>query len=116
MQDLGGRDRRRTDLYGRARRFLYGILLLFAAPGVMAADEMAAIGKYGASLREGLKVNLAIADVGVMHVKVSSSPQVRMEFADTKNGFKPVEASLKYDNAGGFSEEKVAQVTMKWRL
>lgn len=45
----GGRERRRTDLYGRTRRFLYGLLLLAAAPGAMAADEMASIGRYKAA-------------------------------------------------------------------
>lgn len=44
-----GRERRRTDLYGRVRRFLYGLLLLAAAPGAMAADEMASIGRYKAA-------------------------------------------------------------------
>ena len=43
-----GRERRRTDLYGRVRRFLYGLLLLAAAPGAMAADEMASLGRYRA--------------------------------------------------------------------
>jgi len=41
-----GRERRRKDLYGRVRRFLYGLLLLAAAPGAVAADELAYIGKY----------------------------------------------------------------------
>lgn len=45
----GGRERRRTDLYGRVRRFLYGLLLLAASRGAMAADEFAALGKYRAS-------------------------------------------------------------------
>ena len=43
-----GIERRRTDLYGRARRFAYGILLLAAAPGALAADELAYLGKYRA--------------------------------------------------------------------
>jgi len=41
-----GRERRRKDLIGRTRRFLYGLLLLAAAPGAVAADELAYIGKY----------------------------------------------------------------------
>jgi len=41
-----GRERRRTDLYGRVRRFLYGLLLLAAAPGAVATDELAYVGKY----------------------------------------------------------------------
>jgi len=43
-----GRERRRTDLYGRVRRFLYGVLLLAAAPGAVAADELASLGKFRA--------------------------------------------------------------------
>lgn len=43
-----GRERRRRDLYGRVRRFLYGLLLLAAAPGAVAADELAALGKFRA--------------------------------------------------------------------
>jgi hypothetical protein len=41
-----GRERRRKDLVGRTRRFLYGLLLLAAAPGAIAADELASVGKY----------------------------------------------------------------------
>ena len=41
-----GRERRRTDAYGRARRLLYGILLLAASPGAIAADGTADLGKY----------------------------------------------------------------------
>jgi hypothetical protein len=41
-----GRERRRKDLIGRTRRFLYGLLLLAAAPGAIAADELAYVGKY----------------------------------------------------------------------
>ena len=46
-----GRERRRRDLYGRVRRFLYGLLLLAAAPGAVAADEMASLGKFKAQSR-----------------------------------------------------------------
>ncbi len=41
-----GRERRRKDLIGRTRRLLYGLLLLAAAPGALAADELASVGKY----------------------------------------------------------------------
>lgn len=44
-----GRERRRTDAYGRARRFVYGILLLAAAPGAIAADGLSDLGKYRAT-------------------------------------------------------------------
>ena len=44
-----GRERRRTDLYGRARRLLYGLLLLAASPGALAADELASVGRFKAS-------------------------------------------------------------------
>jgi hypothetical protein len=46
-----GRERRRRDLYGRVRRFLYGILLLAASPGAVAADEMASLGKFRAQAK-----------------------------------------------------------------
>lgn len=39
-----GRERRRTDLYGRTRRFLYGVLLLAASPGAYPTDEIAQVG------------------------------------------------------------------------
>lgn len=40
------RERRRRDAIGRIRRFLYGVLLLAATPGAVAADELAHVGKY----------------------------------------------------------------------
>lgn len=41
-----GRERRRKGPINRIRRFLYGVLLFAAAPGALAADELASIGKY----------------------------------------------------------------------
>src|SRR5690348_8479567 len=41
-----GRDRRRTDLYGRARRYLYGVMLLATAPAALAANEITSVGRY----------------------------------------------------------------------
>src|SRR5262245_46236426 len=41
-----GRERRRKDPIGRLRRFLYGLLLLAAAPGAAAVDSLAEYGKY----------------------------------------------------------------------
>jgi hypothetical protein len=41
-----GRERRRKGLVNKIRRFVYGILLVAAAPGATAADELAAYGKY----------------------------------------------------------------------
>lgn len=41
-----GRDRRRKDPINRVRRFLYGVLLLAAAPGANAIDELASVGKF----------------------------------------------------------------------
>lgn len=41
-----GRERRRTDLYGRARRYLYGVMLLATAPAAIAADQLALVGRY----------------------------------------------------------------------
>jgi hypothetical protein len=112
-----GRERRRRDLYGRLRRVAYGLLLAAASPGAIAADELAAVGRYGASLREGLRVNLTVKDVGQLHLKVSRSPELRLELTDSPGGLHPVEAAVKYDHGGGGDPgEKVAQVTMKWRF
>lgn len=41
-----GRERRRKGLVNRVRRGLYGLLLLAAAPGAAAIDELAGYGKY----------------------------------------------------------------------
>jgi len=41
-----GRERRRKGPINRVRRFLYGALLLAAAPGAAAIDELADVGKY----------------------------------------------------------------------
>lgn len=41
-----GRDRRRRDPASRALRVLYGLLLTLAAPGTIAADELAYFGQY----------------------------------------------------------------------
>lgn len=41
-----GRDRRRRDPASRVRRIFYGLLLALAAPGTIAADELAYIGQY----------------------------------------------------------------------
>lgn len=41
-----GRDRRRRDPASRVRRVLYGLLLALAAPGTIAADELAYYGQY----------------------------------------------------------------------
>lgn len=41
-----GRERRRKGPVNRLRRFLYGVLLAAAAPGAMAADELAALGQH----------------------------------------------------------------------
>jgi hypothetical protein len=43
---LTGRERRRKGPVNAVRRFLYGMLLLAAAPGATASDDLAAIGKY----------------------------------------------------------------------
>ena len=109
-----GRERRRTDLYGRARRFLYGALLAVATPGAMAADELGALGKYAAAVREGVRVDLQTG-AGALHVKLNRSPEVRMEFSDS-GGLKPAEAALKFNDDGGFTDEKIAQATVKWKF
>jgi len=41
-----GRERRRKGPVNAVRRFLYGMLLLAAAPGAAAADALASIGKF----------------------------------------------------------------------
>jgi hypothetical protein len=109
-----GRERRRTDLYGRTRRVMYGILLAFAAPGAMAADGLGEIGKYAASMRDGLRVDMNTS-AGAMHVKLNHSPEVRLDI-DGGGGAMPVEAALKFNDAGGFSDDKVPQLTAKWRF
>ena len=111
-----GRERRRTDFYGRVRRIMYGVLLAAASPGAMAADELGAIGQYAASLRDGLRVNLSVPDVGQLHMKVSRSPEARMEFQESTNGLMPAEASVKYDHGGGGDAGKLPQFSLKWRF
>lgn len=51
-----GRERRRKGPVNRVRRFLYGLLLAAAAPGAMAADELAALGQYRAQPRPATTV------------------------------------------------------------
>jgi hypothetical protein len=92
------------------------VLLLAASPGAMAADELGAIGRYSATIREGLRVNLHVADLGQFHLKISSSPEARLVLTDSPGGLHPVEASVKYDHGGGGPSEKVAQVSLKWRF
>lgn len=41
-----GRERRRKGPINRLRRLMYGVLLLAAAPGVVAGDELAQFGRY----------------------------------------------------------------------
>lgn len=72
MATLGpplGRERRRTDLYGRVRRFLYGILLLAASPGAYPTDEIAHVGRVRApAAAEAQSVSLAqIQGLLVLH-------------------------------------------------
>lgn len=114
MHQYGGRERRRTDLYGRARRALYGALLFFAAPGCMAADEFAQLGRFAAQVREGVQLNLEIQDVGPVKVKLNHSPEVRVSF-NNGGGAMPVEAAVKYARTEG-ADDKVPQIVVKWRL
>jgi hypothetical protein len=44
-----GYERRRRDWYGRLRRFLYGVLLLAASRGALAADPLADLGRHRAA-------------------------------------------------------------------
>lgn len=115
MLQPSGRERRRTDIYGRARRLMYGLLLLAASPGAMASDPMAELGRYTAAVRDGLRMNMAVTDVGQVHVKLNRSPEVRLEFLQSANRFKPMEVGLKYDRGAGL-DGKVPQLSMKWRL
>lgn len=232
-----GRERRKKGLINRARRLLYGLLLLAASPGATAADELAYAGQYRAdpvaataqqallatlqglllihaespessespiqgngyprialdtvtarlleqavsdpvllrvavsdseSIRDGVGINLAIADIGNFHLNLYARRNAKtegkrwhmnsadanpakaetrtwslggsLEMVRTGDGsrhlalvpellvalgdqprYVPFEASVKFANWRSASErqaldEKVAQVTFKWRL
>lgn len=74
---LSGRERRRTDLYGRLRRATYGLLLLAAAPGAMAGDELASVGRYRAlpvaAVAEQL-VTATLQGLVLLHATDETSP------------------------------------------
>lgn len=53
----GGRERRRTDLYGRLRRLMYGVMLWTAVPAAHAADETG--GRRFHDLLSGLNSSIA---------------------------------------------------------
>ncbi len=78
-----GRERRRKDLVGRTRRFLYGLLLLAAAPGAIAADELASVGKY----RTQAVVQAAQQDIAtlqgllVLRIGTGDAPEVSLDTA-----------------------------------
>lgn len=79
-----GRERRRTDLYGRVRRFLYGLLLLAAAPGAMAADELAAYGQYRAAARPAASaperaVVATLQGLVMIHAERAASPDAPIQ-------------------------------------
>jgi hypothetical protein len=78
-----GRERRRTDPIGRIRRFLYGLLLLAAAPGALAADELASIGKYRAhSVAQSPQAALAtLQGLLVLRAGQDDGPEVSLDTA-----------------------------------
>lgn len=79
-----GRERRRTDLYGRARRFVYGLLLLAASPGAMAADELAALGQHRAvappvASASGRAVLATLQGLIMVHAERSIGPDTPLQ-------------------------------------
>ena len=79
-----GRERRRKDLVGRTRRFLYGLLLLAAAPGALAADELASIGKYRAPDSSHSQQQAALATLQgllVLRAGKDDAPEVSLDSA-----------------------------------
>lgn len=78
-----GRERRRKDLVGRTRRFLYGLLLLAAAPGAIAADELAYVGKYRTqSVAQAAQQDIAtLQGLLVLRAGAGDAPEVSLDTA-----------------------------------
>jgi len=78
-----GRERRRKDLIGRTRRFLYGLLLLAAAPGAIAADELAYVGKYRTqSVAQAAQQDIAtLQGLLVLRAGSGDAPEVSLDTA-----------------------------------
>lgn len=76
-----GRERRRRDPINRIRRFLYGLLLLAAAPGALAADELAAVGKYRAQpVTQSARADLAtLQGLLVLRAGSGDAPDVSLD-------------------------------------
>lgn len=78
-----GRERRRKDLVGRTRRFLYGLLLLAAAPGAIAADELAYVGKYRTqAVTQAVQQDIAtLQGLLVLRAGTGDAPEVSLDTA-----------------------------------
>lgn len=81
-----GRDRRRTGPANRLRRFLYGLLLLAAAP-VAAADPLAGVGKYRGVAPPPAPALTALATVEgllVLRARADGGPDITLDSATAR--------------------------------
>lgn len=79
---LTGRERRRKGPVNALRRFMYGMLLLAAAPGATAADDLASIGKYRGLTAPPAPARAALATLQgllVLRARSDGGPDVSLE-------------------------------------
>jgi hypothetical protein len=79
-----GRERRRKGPVNRVRRFLYGVLLLAAAPGATATDELASVGKFRDQIAPPAPERAALATVQgllVLRARADGGPHVSLDSA-----------------------------------
>jgi len=91
-----GRERRRKGPVNRIRRFFYGVLLLAAAPGATAIDELAALGKFREHAMPPAPERAALATLQgllVLRARADGGPHVSLESATAQipqdNGLAP---------------------------
>jgi hypothetical protein len=76
-----GRERRRKGPVNRIRRFLYGALLLAAAPGAAAVDELAQFGRYPVPVATAAQPAALVRVQGLLMLRVNDShdPDVMLD-------------------------------------